>query len=108
VPSRRSGSRTIAELLDGSAPPIVTSINVPTPDRDVRGWMTVPVSTHPGPISWRPTVRRSEQSGRRRRRRRCVPLRLRDPLHVRWRPASSRLRRRARGWSPAVPAGNLD
>ncbi len=36
-----------AELLDGSAPPIVTSINVPTcPSGTFRGLMTVPVSIH--------------------------------------------------------------
>jgi 5'-nucleotidase len=36
-----------ADLLDGSAPPIVTSINVPTcPSGTFRGLMTVPVSTH--------------------------------------------------------------
>jgi 5'-nucleotidase len=37
-----------AELLDGTARPIVTSINVPTcPSGTVRGLMTVPVSVHP-------------------------------------------------------------
>ena len=94
-PSRRSGSQDHrAELLDGSAPPIVTSINVPTcPSGEFRGLMHRPRlgPTHRLDLVAARLRVATEQSSRRRRRRRCVPLRLRDPLHVRWRPASRRL-----------------